>query len=387
MRASRLPHSAPASGRGVVLRRPRRPCARARARTASAHGLLRPERAADAAEGGERLVEPRALGFGGRPHSRPKRPATSSRLAASPARVPLRYSSAARTNSRNSGAGRCGRDLNSGWYWEATKYGWSGSSMISTRRSSGDVPEMTRPAALEPLAQEVVDLVAMAVALVDDGLAVDLARLRALVELDRVGAEAHRAAHVVDLLLLGQQVDHGVRRLGVELRRVGAVHADDVAREVGHRHLHAEAHAQVRDLVVAGDPRGGDLALDPADAEAAGDEDAVGLLEPCADLRVVQRLGVHPVDVDAAAVLEAGVAQRLDDGQVGVLELHVLADERDAHGRLGGRLRGRAHEALPLLELGLAAPPCRSGRGSCRRRPRRGSRAAPCRCCRRRARR
>jgi hypothetical protein len=75
----------------------------------------------------------------------------------------------------NSGDGRSGRDLNSGWYCEATKNGWSRSSTISTRRSSGDVPETTRPGALEPLAQEVVDLVAVAVALVDDRLAVELA--------------------------------------------------------------------------------------------------------------------------------------------------------------------------------------------------------------------
>ena len=40
---------------------------------------------------------------------------------------------------------------------------------------------------LEALAQEVVDLIAVAVALVDDRLAVDLADPRGVVELDRVG--------------------------------------------------------------------------------------------------------------------------------------------------------------------------------------------------------
>jgi len=52
---------------------------------------------------------------------------------------------AAPTKSRKSGSGRVGRELNSGWNWEATKNGWSGSSMISTRRSSGEVPLATRP--------------------------------------------------------------------------------------------------------------------------------------------------------------------------------------------------------------------------------------------------
>jgi PAS domain S-box-containing protein len=34
------------------------------------------------------------------------------------------------------GAGRVGRDLNSGWNWLATNHGWSGSSTISTSRPS-----------------------------------------------------------------------------------------------------------------------------------------------------------------------------------------------------------------------------------------------------------
>ena len=97
---------------------------------------------------------------------------------ASSGRVASARASAAATNSRNSGAGRSGRDLNSGWNCEATKNGWSWISMISTRRSSGDVPEIDEPGALQPLAQEVVDLVAVAVALVDHGLVVDLAGAR-----------------------------------------------------------------------------------------------------------------------------------------------------------------------------------------------------------------
>ena len=99
----------------------------------------------------------------------------------------------------------------------------------------------------------------------------------------------------------------------------------------------------------------------------------------------VERLGVDPVDLDAAAVLEAGVAQRLDDGQVGVLELHVLADERDAHGL--GRLVGARRSAPPTPRGRAPARRCGSARGRSRRRPRRGRRAGPCRCCRRRARR
>ena len=101
-------------------------------------------------------------------------------------------------------------------------------------RMVGQLDDLDEPALLERarddepvldelVAELVVDLVAVPVALVDRRLAVDLARARALAELDRLRAEAHRAAEVLDLLLLGQQVDHRVRRLRVHLGRVGAL--------------------------------------------------------------------------------------------------------------------------------------------------------------------
>ena len=129
---------------------------------------------------------------------------------------------------------------------------------------------------LEPAPKQVVDLVTMAVALVDHRLAEDLPRPRAVVELHRVRAEPHRPPHVGDLLLLGQQVDHREGGLRVELGRVGTVHPRHVAGELDHGRLHPEADAEIRDVVLARDARRLDLALDPAVAEAAGDEDPVG---------------------------------------------------------------------------------------------------------------
>ena len=104
----------------------------------------------------------------------------------------------------------------------------------------------------------------MAVALVDHRLTEDLARPRAVVKLHRVGTQAHRPAHVGDLLLLRQQVDDREGRLGVELGRVGPFHPGDVTGELGDRDLHPEADAEIRDALHARDPRRLDLPLDPA---------------------------------------------------------------------------------------------------------------------------
>ena len=56
--------------------------------------------------------------------------------------------------------------------------------------------------------------------------------------------------------------------------------ADDVAGELDDRALQAEAQAEVRDAVVAGEVGGEDLALDAAMAEATRDEDAGDAGEP-----------------------------------------------------------------------------------------------------------
>ena len=207
---------------------------------------------------------------------------------------PSRTASAAATNPSNSGCGRSGRLLNSGWNWLATNHGWSWSSTISTSRPSGDWPDRSMPGRLERLAIPVVHLEAVAVPLVDDLLAVDRGGLRAGRQLGRVEAEAHRAALVLHVALVGHEVDDRVLGEHVELGRVGVRGADDLARELDDRALQAEAQAEVRDAVVAGVVGGEDLALDAAMAEAARDQDAGGAVEPLVDVLLGERLASRP---------------------------------------------------------------------------------------------
>ena len=169
-------------------------------------------------------------------------------------------------------------------------------------------------------------------------------------ELDRLRAEAHRPAELLDLLLLGQQVDDGIGRLRVHLGRVRPVEPDDVARELRHRDVHPEADAEVRDPALAGDTAGEDLPLPPPGAEPAGDEHAVDLLELLDGLLVRHVLGVDPADADAGARGDARVLQRLVHGEVRVVELHVLADERDLD--LVATLADPVGQLAPLGEVG-----------------------------------
>ena len=102
--------------------------------------------------------------------------------------------------------------------------------------------------------------------------------------------------------------------------------------------------------LLACDAAGEDLPLPAARAEAAGDEHAVDLLELAHRLLVGHVLGVDPAHAHPAAVVDAGVLERLVDREVRVVELHVLADERDLD--VLAQLADALDELLPLAELG-----------------------------------
>src|SRR5262249_60225998 len=108
---------------------------------------------------------------------------------------------------------------------------------------------------------------------------------------------------------------------------VGAVNPDHVPCELRDGAVQAQADAEIRDLPLAGDAAGKDLALPPARAEAAGDEHAVNLLELAAGLFERHALRVDPPDLDEAAVVDACVLERLWHGEVRVVEVYIPADK------------------------------------------------------------
>ena len=188
---------------------------------------------------------------------------------------------------------------------------------------------------------EVVELVAVAVALGDVVLAVDVVGQRPLQEVAGIGAEAHRMALHGERFLLLHQVDDRIGRQWIDFGGGGFGIAQDVAGKFHHRHLHAEADAEERDPMFAGIAHGADLALQASLAEARRHEDAVHPAQQFRGVVVVDVLGVDGVDMDLAVVGGAGMDEALLDALVGVLELDVLADEGNIHLVLGMAQAGK----------------------------------------------
>src|SRR5690606_38317373 len=208
----------------------------------------------------------------------------------------------------------------------------------------------------------VVELVAVAVALGDHVLAVQLARQGARLEPLLLQAQAHGAAQVGLLVALldlagagaplGDQADDRVRALLVVLGAVGAFQAGAMAGEVDHRRLHAVADAEIRDAMLAGVPGRPDLALEAAVAEAARHQDAVDVAQQLLGRGALHVLRLQPLQVDPGALAQAALLARLADRLVRVLVVHVLADHGD--GDLVDRVARGIDRGLPLVQVGRA---------------------------------
>src|SRR5262249_20664231 len=119
--------------------------------------------------------------------------------------------------------------------------------------------------------------------------------------------------------------------------------------ELDHGALQAEAEPQVRDLVVAGEVRGENLALDAAMAESAGHHDAGCALQGRVQVLLRERLRVDPADLDGDVVGPAGVLERLGHREVRIGQLDVLAHEGDLE--LGLVALDLVDEGAPAREI------------------------------------
>src|SRR5262249_47950326 len=137
-------------------------------------------------------------------------------------------------------------------------------------------------------------------------------------DLDVLSAKSHVSAEAFDLFLLGEDVDDLRAGARVKLAAVCVGDAAQVACELDHGHLKAEAQAEVRDPVLACVADAFDLAFGAADAKAAGDDDAVAPAEICGNGGRIDVRRIEPFQVDVRAQVHAAVFAGFDDAGVGV---------------------------------------------------------------------
>src|SRR5262249_53982123 len=98
----------------------------------------------------------------------------------------------------------------------------------------------------QPLFVLAVELVAMAMALVDFARSVRSIRETVLHQLTGPASQPHSAAEIVDAFQFAQLENHAMRGARVELGGIGRLQAAHVARKLDYQCLHPEADAEVR---------------------------------------------------------------------------------------------------------------------------------------------
>ena len=205
-----------------------------------------------------------------------------------------------------------------------------------------------------------VDLVAVAVSLLDLRRAIQRGDVAVAVEHSGIGAEPHRAAKVAPRRALLEAAlthpfgDQANDRLGrfAELGCRGVGEADGISRAFDARHLHAEADAEERHAPLAGEFDRGDLALAAALAKAAGDENAVERFQFRCEVWAIalEQFSVEPADVDLRPVGEAAVNQRFSQRFIGIGQPDIFAD--DADGDFAFMVVEAIHDVVPARQVG-----------------------------------
>src|SRR5215472_979406 len=167
--------------------------------------------------------------------------------------------------------------------------------------------------------------------------------------------QAHGAAQFVDASQLAQFIDDAMRRSLVKFAGIGFVQTADVAGKLNARGLHAQANAEVGNLLLTRVADAVEHAFNPALAETTGYQDAVKTFELHLVVAIavfaLQPLGFHPGQVQLQVVRHCAVDQRLFERFVGVLVLHVLADNADVD--LIFRVVDALHQVFPTGQFGL----------------------------------
>src|SRR5688572_29891607 len=123
----------------------------------------------------------------------------------------------------------------------------------------------------------------------------------------------------------------------------------DVAGELDGGNLHAQAKAEVGQLVFASVARRLNLALDAPLAKAAGNENAAQAFQDFVGTKLFDLFRLNLLNLNAAIIGHAAVDDRFVNRFVRVLQLDVLADNADADAVL--RSDELADDVLPVRHV------------------------------------
>src|ERR1700694_1589557 len=172
----------------------------------------------------------------------------------------------------------------------------------------------------------------MAMTLADLRCGINSGRLCSHTQATRISAEAHRAAHVRDVLLAFHQRDHSVVALRRELAGMTGGKPHHVACELDDRRLHTEADAEEWKPGLASIPNRLEHSLHSANSEPARYEHSVKIREELTGFLLArEQIAGEPRPLHAHVAGDPAVNQRFLNALVAVNEPGVFADDGDLY--------------------------------------------------------
>lgn len=183
-------------------------------------------------------------------------------------------------------------------------------------------------------------------------------------EVGRTHSQAHSTTEM-GLATFWHEDNDGVGGRIVDLNGVGVLKTKNVAGVFNNGNLHSQADTKVGGLLSTGPFGSSNHTLSSALTEATGDENTVGsanIMPGLVELggvstvhRRLESLGLNPDEVELAVTVHGGMLERLDDGEVGVMKIGVLADKGNGDGLETAVLgKGEGPPFLPSSGAALA---------------------------------
>ena len=154
----------------------------------------------------------------------------------------------------------------------------------------------------------------------------------------------------LDLELVRHHGNDLVRGIGIEFAAVGLFQPQYVAGKFDHRALHPQADPEERNLLLPSVTNDLDFSLNapvPETLPAPGRPETPFNMTPGPG--VLDLFRIHPAEFHFRLVGDSRVDEGLDDGFIGVMELHVFTRDGDLHFPLG--MVDLLHELCPLGQV------------------------------------
>ena len=130
---------------------------------------------------------------------------------------------------------------------------------------------------------------------------------------------------------------------------LASVQSGNIPREFDRGALHAQAEAEERDLVFPCIPNRGDFAFNPACAESAGNQNAIGFAQDALGALPFDFFRLDPVNIHARFMVDAAMHQRFRQTLVAFLQAGIFADQRDGDFMLG--MFDLLHHRIPFAKV------------------------------------